>query len=790
MMKNTTDIYVENGIRLFPISGNTKVAAKGWKWKEMASNDAGEIGEFIDQNHGCNIGAVIDEGFVVIDIDAKGDAHKHDGIQTFTDLIKQHGQPQATMTVRTPSGGLHLYFRSSNPNISASSTNINGLMGIDIKSNGGGYVVAAGSSIDGNFYEVVNDSAIAELPEWLEKLIEKPVVESKPKPKQLPRPKKYSHSMGASTDEEHIQAALECLNASDFDGDYDGWLKIGMAIHSALPDDAGKALWDDWSQGGSSYDKAAIESSWKSFKPNGDITLGTLFYMAGYTPSHSKNSSSGVVFIPDMEMNDTGLAYRLIDRYGQKIKYVSDLNSWLIWDKEKSVWLKNSNAIKQLKDWHKELIDDLVIDTSTISGDDKEVMKKATSQNNWLRYQLDQRNIYSVRSALSERTAIAITELDQNRRLVGVENGVIDLKNDGSYVFRQQTPDDLVTKSMHVVYSEDAACPKFESFLEMAMQGDKDKIAYFQVWLGYCLTGEVSEPIINFLYGSGKNGKSVFADTIISLFGDYAIKINSETFMKNKMGVTSNAAMSDLAQMHGARLVISDEVPTDASFNTKVIKSIVGESTVTAKFLHKNTFNYQSTAKILLYGNDKVYGDHSDDGFWRRMKLINFGYIVPDHLVNKNLLKELKQEFSGILNWALQGYTKWASNSNGLVVPDVIEEATTEYRKSVDTVAQFLDYKFNMGELFITNDDSSRIVLSELRPEYEIYCDRESLIKVTNPSRFKKSIDRYFDGNPDVHIKLISKGNAVFGLTKEPLTNQTQKVTDLSAFQKAIANSK
>ena len=513
----------------------------------------------------------------------------------------------------------------------------------------------------------------------------------------------------------------------------------------------------------------------------GAITIGTLFHIAGYRPAKNKKNQSGIVFIPEMEMNDTGMAYRLMNHYGQNIKYISDLKSWLIWDQQNSVWLKGSNAKKQLKVWQKDLIDSSVIDTSNIAGDDKETMKKAYHQNNWLRYQLDQNNISSVRSALNERTAIAITELDQNRRLIGVKNGVIELGRDGVILFRHQTPDDLVTKSMNVTYDVSAACPIFENFLNMVMQGDVDMIHYFQVWLGYCLTGEVNESIINFLYGSGKNGKSVFTDTIISLFGDYAIKINSETFMKNKMGVTNSAAMSDLAQMHGARLVISDEVPTDASFNTKVIKSIVGESTVTAKFLYQNTFNYQSTAKILLYGNDKVYGDHADDGFWRRMKLIEFGYIVPDEKVNKNLLSDLRNEFAGILNWALVGYTEWELNPNGLVIPDVIEKASNDYRRELDSIAQYLDYKIESKGIIFNSGEQSHVVQADMMADYKEFCAEQSLIITTNPKKFKKSVERYFKGDSRVTISRVARGVAYSGLLENKGYKPT-KVVDMKTL--------
>ena len=67
-----------------------------------------------------------------------------------------------TLTVTTPSGGWHLYYRYPEGGLRSK----NGIFpGIDLKADGG-YVLAAGSSIDGKFYEYVDPEAhIAALPE-------------------------------------------------------------------------------------------------------------------------------------------------------------------------------------------------------------------------------------------------------------------------------------------------------------------------------------------------------------------------------------------------------------------------------------------------------------------------------------------------------------------------------------------------------------------------------------------------------------------------------------------------
>ena len=194
--------------------------------------------------------------------------------------------------------------------------------------------------------------------------------------------------------------------------------------------------------------------------------------------------------------------------------------------------------------------------------------------------------------------------------------------------------------------------------------------------------------------------------------------------------------------------------------------------------MYKDTFNYKSTAKLLLYGNDRPFGDYSDDGLWRRMKLIEFSHTIPDSQVNKHLLDDLRREYSGILNWALQGYAMWASNPDGLRIPDVIEASSGEYRRSLDTVATYLDYLIDVGELKQTPNPKHYEVLSDLMNGYKVYCAEQSLIPTNNPTRFKKSCERYFAGNPSVTFGRVARGNAIYGVVK--MNPQNAKASSLS----------
>jgi putative DNA primase/helicase len=74
---------------------------------------------------------------------------------------------------------------------------------------------------------------------------------------------------------DRIGTALQFVPADD----RDTWLKIGMAIKSELGD-SGFDMWDGWSQQAESYNNGDARDVWRSLKPDGGVTIGTLFHEA------------------------------------------------------------------------------------------------------------------------------------------------------------------------------------------------------------------------------------------------------------------------------------------------------------------------------------------------------------------------------------------------------------------------------------------------------------------------------------------------------------------------------
>ena len=88
------------------------------------------------------------------------------------------------------------------------------------------------------------------------------------------------------TEDEVAAIVQECLNVvgNQGVGSREHWIRIGMAIHSVLPNEVGLELWSTWSKRDAEYHQEweagnPCQEPWNSFKP-GRIGLGSLIFLA------------------------------------------------------------------------------------------------------------------------------------------------------------------------------------------------------------------------------------------------------------------------------------------------------------------------------------------------------------------------------------------------------------------------------------------------------------------------------------------------------------------------------
>ncbi|KAI8996036.1 bifunctional DNA primase/polymerase [Gaertneriomyces semiglobifer] len=166
-----------------PIPAHPKEKRPLGDWKEYNVSDWNKVLKCL-RGVRSNIGVLTGEksGIVVVDIDKKepkedeapnDDYSAETGLSDWQEMIKEHGDPK-TLKCRSPSGGLHYYFRWDDElgqSVATTSTRVMSradgrLCGIDLRGDGG-FIMAPPSSIKTGKYEWLDETEIAPLPTWI-----------------------------------------------------------------------------------------------------------------------------------------------------------------------------------------------------------------------------------------------------------------------------------------------------------------------------------------------------------------------------------------------------------------------------------------------------------------------------------------------------------------------------------------------------------------------------------------------------------------------------------------------
>jgi putative DNA primase/helicase len=200
---------------------------------------------------------------------------------------------------------------------------------------------------------------------------------------------------------------------------------------------------------------------------------------------------------------------RFVDFANDEVRYCPELDAWYRWCDRR--WRKTR---------HEEICESAnnVIKAISVEADGQQdgeaVRKHAKSSQS-----------YNKREALikfvktTPQILVAAHDLDRDPWLLGVENGIVNLHT-GKLLLAEKT--EFITLSCGVQYDQSALAPRWISFIDEITCGDKELANMLQVAAGYSLTGSTKEQVFFFLFGGGRNGKTVFLNTLQKLVHNYA----------------------------------------------------------------------------------------------------------------------------------------------------------------------------------------------------------------------------------------------------------------------------
>tara|TARA_Y100000389_G_C17462502_1_gene522897 strand:+ start:244 stop:2982 length:2739 start_codon:yes stop_codon:yes gene_type:complete len=343
-------------------------------------------------------------------------------------------------------------------------------------------------------------------------------------------------------------------------------------------------------------------------------------------------------------------------------------------------------------------------------------------------------------------------KLDDQRNLVGFENGIYDLSKG---LFRIGLPDDYVSLSCEITLpvvrtsmpikineiketiqemnNYETFSSELDDFLIKVFPNQKVR-DYILRFLSSCLSGEVREEKFYFWTGSGGNGKSKLVDLVEFALGEYS-KSMDVSYLTTKRG-SSSSASPELENIKKARFVwMSEPEKQDLIYGGK-LKLMTGGDKMTSRGLFKGTEQFKPQFKIVLMCNDLPKLSGNDGGIWRRLEVVEYISKFTDdpkpspanpyqYLADEQLDKKLEAWKVIFMIKLLETYVKY--DKEGTKAPSEVKKQTKAYRTSNDIVANWVDDDLEECEDFNS--------FEELFDAWERWCDDEGYKEKQRPER-------------------------------------------------------
>lgn len=359
--------------------------------------------------------------------------------------------------------------------------------------------------------------------------------------------------------------------------------------------------------------------------------------------------------------SDDELALAFSDMHGERLRYLAERGQW--WAYRGDRWSKDSTL--EVFDLARDLC-------RTAAADLKPAAKVATTSASTVAAVLRH-------ASADRRHALRAEQLDADPMLLNTPAGVVDLRTG---TLRKHSAADLMTKCTAVA-PEARDCPQWLAFLGWASGDDPEMVDFLQRWFGYCLTGDTREEKMLFVYGPGGNGKGTMVKSIEGIQADYATTAPMEVFAAER----GERHPTELALLHGARLVTAQETEEGRGWNESRIKALTGRDRIPARFMRQDFFLFEPTFKLAIFGNHRPTLRNVDEAIRRRLLLVPFRQRVE--IPDLELKDRLRAEWPAILHWMIQGCLAWLEG--GLRAPAAVLAATDDYLESEDVLGQWLE---------------------------------------------------------------------------------------------------
>jgi P4 family phage/plasmid primase-like protien len=287
-------------------------------------------------------------------------------------------------------------------------------------------------------------------------------------------------------------------------------------------------------------------------------------------------------------------------------------------------------------------------------------------------------------------------DLDSDPDLLNTPSGIVDLQR-GELL--PHDPSLLITRITSGSYRPGFTHPDWEKALQALPEAER---SWFQVRIGQGITGHTTpDGVTPVLQGAGENGKSaVTTDGVVPALGGCASMASPKLFQASK----GTEHSTERAELRGKRLLIAEELTEGRSLDITALKQIQDVGTITARYVHKDNFEFQTSHSLFTTTNYIPVVSETDHGTWRRLALLCFPYTfrkpgeplhndndrVGDPTLKGWIRRGADGRHDAIATWAVEGAMRWYADPDTALMPTTkIKADTRAWRADADRILGF-----------------------------------------------------------------------------------------------------
>lgn len=382
-----------------------------------------------------------------------------------------------------------------------------------------------------------------------------------------------------------------------------------------------------------------------------------------------------LVDVKKYELNDTGNAHKFVEMFGDILRYNTDNDIWMIWNGK--YW--QYDISKSVKNYVEILAEKMLYDCN--NEFDLNTKQKMIKNLEHIYSSSGKNNLLEEAKHLP---GIPVTNemFDKDPYLLCTESGVINLKTQEIQEFNKE---DMISNTTTFEIDTENKPKLFEKFLMELCNNNKELFHFLHKAFGYSITNSTREQKMFILKGDGNNGKSLLLDVVKTCIGAYGITCKPQFLTEQNFG-TNNT--EEVARLKGKRMAVIEEIKAGDKMDEQLVKSYTsGIGNQVARFLYGHNFEFLLTCKLWMATNYEPIIRGIDKGIWRRICLIPIEVDFTGR-EDKDLREKLLKEAPQILGWLLEGYKLYMKE--GLDEPEIVKNATDNYRQESDIVAQWI----------------------------------------------------------------------------------------------------